>query len=291
MLLVLLLCASLPPGVLADAAPRGVPRFDHVVVLVMENKDYGEIVENRDEAPYFNELADRYALVRHFHAIHHPSLPNYLAMLGGSTFGIDSDCTSCHVAAYNLVDQLERHSLTWKAYLEDIRFPCYNGATSGAYAKRHNPFMYFDSIRSDEGRCHKIVGFKQMQRDLSDNALPQFAFVTPNVCHDTHDCSISTGDEFLSRRVPPILRHLGSNGVLILTYDEGHTTAGCCGGKAKGGHIATVVAGPGARPHARSWGPYDTYSMLKTIEQGFGLHSLRGARCECTRSLDPFLKG
>jgi hypothetical protein len=120
--------------------------------------------------------------------------------------------------------------------------------------------------------------------------MPQFAFITPNVCHDMHDCSTATGDDFLKRRVPAILKHLGSNGVLFLIWDEGSTSRGCCD-KAAGGHIVGIVAGPGAAQGARSGLKFDTYSMLRTIEEGWGLSLLRDAKCSCTRDLAPFLTG
>jgi len=260
-----------------------------VVVLVMENREYGEVIGNPD-APYVNGLAKTYGLVTRLFAISHPSLPNYLAMIGGSTFGIRSDCTSCHVAGRNLVDQLQAHHISWKAYMEDMPSPCFQGATHNAYAKRHDPFVYFDDIRNNQSSCQNVVPFKELAQDLSNDTLPQFAFVTPNVCHDMHDCSTATGDAFLKKRVPPILHHLGSNGVLFLLWDEGSSTSGCCA-KAAGGHIAGIVAGPGASLGARSGLRFDTYSMLRTIEEGWGLPLLRDAGCSCTRDLAQFLTG
>jgi hypothetical protein len=104
-----------------------------------------------------------------------------------------------------------------------------------------------------------------------------------------HDCDTATGDRFLAGMVPALLRHLGSNGLLFLTWDEGSTGNGCCG-LARGGHIVTVVAGPGARPGARLTTPTDHYSTLQTIEDVLGLPRLRGAACPCTPSLGPLLR-
>jgi hypothetical protein len=94
-----------------------------------------------------------------------------------------------------------------------------------------------------------------------------------------HDCSIATGDRFLARTVPPLLRELGPHGFLILTWDEGNTssTASCCSAAAAGGNIATIVAGPGARRGARTAKPVDHYGVLATIEDAFALPRLGAA--------------
>ena len=103
-----------------------------------------------------------------------------------------------------------------------------------------------------------------------------------------HDCSIATGDRFLSSIVPPLLRSLGPRGVLFITWDEGTSDAGCCR-LASGGHVATIVAGPTAKRRARLTTPTDDYSLLATVEDLLGLPQLRGAACTCTQSLKPLL--
>lgn len=253
----------------------------------MENKEYGQVIGS-PEAPYINALAARYGLATAFYGTSHPSLPNYLALTGGSTFGISSDCTTCSVDATNLVDQLAGHGISWKAYMQGMPHACYPGATYGEYAKRHDPFMYFDDVRTDPSRCGRIVPFTQLGKDIAAGALPRFVWITPDVCQDMHDCPVATGDAFLKTLVPRLLPTLGTNGVLFLTWDEGTSDLGCCGGLARGGHIATIVAGPTVRPVSRLAGPFDHYSILKTIEQSWGLPLLRGAADPATRSLGGF---
>lgn len=282
--------AVVPTGALATARGPGsrnaaasatsLPDFSHVIVLVMENKEYGQVIGNAS-APYINGLASNYSLATRFYAVSHPSLPNYLAMIGGSTFGITSDCTSCSVNATNLVDQLEGAGISWKAYMEDMPGPCYKGGYAGKYAKKHDPFMYFKDVYSNATRCQNVVPMTQLTTDLGSGSLPRFAFITPNLCHDMHDCSVKVGDNFLSTLVPQLLPALGTNGVLFLTWDEGSTNAGCCT-YAHGGHVATIVAGPGALASTTSSVGYDTYSILKTIETAWGLAPLGKAACKCT---------
>ena len=126
----------------------------------MENKEFDEVIGS-PEAPYINRLARSGALATASYGVRHPSLPNYLALTGGSTFGIESDCVTCHVRASNLVDQLEARRISWKAYMEGTPTPCYRGSSTGLYLKRHNPFLYYDSVASNRRRCKKVVPFSQ----------------------------------------------------------------------------------------------------------------------------------
>jgi hypothetical protein len=264
----------------------------HIAMIVMENHEYGDVIGS-SSAPYINSLARRYGLAKRAYAITHPSLPNYLALTGGSAFGINSDCTDCTVGATSLVDQLERGHLSWRAYMEDLPGAggsCFTGSSAGEYAKKHDPFAYYTRIVASPRQCASIVPLTRLSADERDGSLPRFVWITPNLCHDMHDCSVSTGDRFLSGLVPPLLRALGPGGLLFLTWDEGSSDAGCCR-LAAGGHVATIVAGAGARPGGRLAKPSDHYSVLQTIEDLFGLRRLRGAACACTTSLEPLVRG
>jgi hypothetical protein len=250
----------------------------------MENKSYEDVIGSGD-SPYVKSLAKRFALPKSHYGVRHPSLPNYLAMIGGDTFGITDDCTSCHVGARNLVDQLHGAGRSWKAYMQGMPRACYQGASSGSYAKKHNPFMYFDDIRNNSRRCKKVVPYGRLSGDLKKGHLADFSFISPDLCADTHDCPVRTGDRFLKGIVPAILHELGPRGILIVTWDEGTTDRGCCG-VAHGGRIATIVAGPDVRAGAQGSGSSTHYSTLRTIEDAFGLAHLRHAGDAGTKSLD-----
>jgi hypothetical protein len=260
------------------ALPASAPKSttSHVVVIVMENKEYDDVIGDR-EAPYINRLARRYGLATASYGIRHPSLPDYLALTSGSTHGIDSDCTDCRVAGQSIVDQLVRARLTWKAYMEDLPRPCFSGAGAGGYAKKHDPFMYYDAVAGDRRRCRRVVGLGQLSRDLRRGRLPTYSFISPGLCNDMHDCSVGTGDRFLAQLVPTLLRAVGSKGYVVLTWDEGTSDRGCCGGST-GGRIATVVAGRLVRRGARARNPVDHYGVLRTIEDTLGVSHLGGAR-------------
>jgi len=257
------------------AAGRGAPR-SHVVLVVMENKEAGQVLGSRD-APFLNRLAHRFGVATDSYAVTHPSLPNYIALVSGSTQGITSDCTDCSADGPNLADQLERSGRTWGAYLEGLPRPCARPASAGEYAKKHDPFAYDDAIARNPSRCRRRVPLSQLAGDVRRDRLPDFTFIAPDLCSDTHDCPVATGDRFLARLVPGLLPSLGPHGFLVITYDEGSSDAGCCGGS-RGGRIATVVAGPDVSPGATMRRPVDHLGVLATIEGTFGLPHLAGAR-------------
>jgi hypothetical protein len=255
----------------------------------MENEEYSDIMSSRS-SPFINALAHRWAVARSAYAIAHPSLPNYLALTAGSTFGIDSDCTDCHLPGAGLPGQLQAARITWKAYMEDMPHPCFRGAAAYPYAKKHDPFMYYEGVARDPRACGRVVPMSQLQADERARSLPRFIWISPNLCHDMHDCSVSTGDRFLRSLVPPLLNALGRRGLLILTWDEGTTDDGCCR-LAHGGHVATILAGGEVRRHASMSAPTDHYSILQLIDDLFEMRRLRGAACACTPTLQPLLRG
>jgi phosphatidylinositol-3-phosphatase len=295
LLLVLASCSSGPssPTLVTDntalPAPTGLssglPNFKHIFILLMENQESGDVIGNAS-APYINRLAHQYGMAARYYGISHPSLPNYLELLGGSTFGISSDCTDCFVNAVNLVDQVERAHKSWKAYMEGMPSPCFVG-DAGDYAQRHNPFIYFDDIRTNPTRCANIVPLGA----LNANALPDLVWITPNLCHDMHDCDVSTGDRWLQGFLPRILNSAAWPGsALFLLWDEGSSDAGCCQ-VAQGGHIPMLMLSSPGKPGYVSQVEYDHASVLRTIEDAWGLGRLRDAACACTNALSDLFAG
>ena len=264
-----------PPQPTATAA---VPAFSHVFVIVMENHEYGSVIGTA-AAPYINSLANSYGLATNYYAASHPSLPNYLALTAGSTFGIASDCTTCYVNATNIGDQLEASGRSWKAYMEDMPSPCFTGASSGNYAMKHDPFMYYNDIRNNAARCAAhVVPFSQFSGDMNSGQVPNFVWITPNMCNDMHDCSVATGDAWLRSVVPTITGSAAfrNGGALFITWDEGSSSAGCCG-DSWGGHVPTLVISPRAIPGYRSGVAENHYGLLRTIEDAFRLGHLNAA--------------
>lgn len=274
------------PATAASALP--VPAFKHIFVIVMENKDYARVIGS-DQAPYMSSLAQRYGVATNYYGIRHPSLPNYLALTGGDTFGVTSNCTDCFVNQPNLADQLEAGGKSWKAYMEGMPSPCFIGDAVPLYKQKHNPFIYYDSIRTNPARCSNIVPFTQFAADIQANTLPDFVWITPNMCNDMHDCPVSTGDTWLKTVVPQIFETPAwkDNGVLFITFDEGSGRAGCCG-NAAGGRLATLVLSPLGWSGFTSDVPYSHYSLLRTIEAAWKLPLLGQANCDCAMPMADF---
>lgn len=277
---------ALIPQKSSAAATVTLPSFSHIFIIVLENTEYSDIIGN-PSAPYFNSLASTYGLATQYYAIRHPSLPNYMALTGGSTFGIKSDCHLCYKNATNITDQIEASGRTWRAYMENMPAPCYIGdSPDGLYVQKHDPFIYYNDIRLNPARCTAdVVPFTQFSIDLSNDALPNFAWITPNMCDDAHDCPLSVADAWLSQVVPTILNSSAyqDNGLLFITTDEGITNLGCCN-NAKGGHVATLVISPLVPGGYQSIVPETHYSLLRTIEDSWGLQPLRNAKTSSAMS-------
>jgi phospholipase C len=224
--------------------------------------------------PNYNRWANQYTLLTQYYAITHPSLSNYLAMIGGSTFGVDYSCYDCYQNAYTLVDLIEDSGRTWKTYQEDMPRPCFDGNEYKNYTKRHNPFVYFDSIRLDPERCERsVVPFEQLAVDLAAGALPDFVFIMPNQCHNAHDCPLNEADAWLGEWAPFLLAYpdFVQGGLIVLTWDEGQGNHACCGMTVGGGRVATVLMSPLVKPGFQDETPYTHYSLLKTISEAWGL--------------------
>jgi len=263
-----------PPVRSSPPSPTGLPNFSHVFLIVMENREYGTVIGN-PAAPYINALARSYALASSYYGVSHPSLPNYLALAAGDTFGIQSDCTTCFVNAPNIADQVEASGRSWRAYMEGMPSACYLGGWSGGYAQKHNPFVYFTDIRNDPVRCAAhVVPFTAFASDLSSGTLPNYAWITPNLCNDMHDCATSVGDSWLAAVVPQILASAAwrDGGVLFITWDEGSSSAGYA--DSWGGRVATLVISPSGRTGFQ-WSVLESHdNLLRTIEDAWHLAPL-----------------
>ena len=252
-----------------------IPKFSHVLIVIIENKEFGEVIGN-PRMPNLNRWAGEYALLTHYYAITHPSLPNYLALVSGDFFGIQSDCVDCFVDGPSLPDLLEASGRSWKAYIEGLPAAGFLGSYSGRYAMKHNPFVYFNAVRKDPARLTRsVVRLAELADDLDKNALPDYAFIVPDMCNSAHDCGVEVTDAWLGGVVGSILKSpaFNASSLLVLTFDEGATDRGCCG-LAKGGWIATVLISPLVKPGFKDATPYSHYSLLKTILRSWALGDL-----------------
>jgi hypothetical protein len=258
------------------APGSSVPNFAHIALILFENKEFGNVIGN-PQMPTFNKLAREYTLLTQHYAVRHPSLPNYIALIGGDTFGIDSNCKDCFIDAPSLPDLIEASGRTWKTYQEDMPEPCFLG-DKGDYVQKHNPFIYFDSIRLDAQRCiQSVVPLTQLQTDIQTNSLPNFLFIKPNLCNDGHDCKLDVVDAWLTNllaTLTPALDGTGAPYLIVMMFEEGQGDHGCCGLPNGGGRVAVVLDSPLVKNGFEDPTPYTHYSLLKTISEAWGLKYL-----------------
>jgi len=244
--------------------PSPVAGPSHVFLIVMENRSYSQAIASG----YVSQLATQYGVATDYHGVSHPSLPNYLALTSGSTWGIADDGFHA-LPAGGLGAELTASGIEWRAYMEGMSNGCFHSPYP--YALKHNPFAYYGSSCPSE-----VVPFTQFAADMS-GTVPRFAWITPDLCHDGHDCTNAIADTWLAQTVPTILASNAwkDNGVLIITWDEGEDSANS---------VLTLVVqpNPGALRSARS---YNHYSLLATIEDKLGVARL-GLAAQATPMTD-----
>jgi hypothetical protein len=258
----------------------------HLLLVIEENHSFEQIIGS-PAAPFLNHLAAHGTLLTDDHAITHPSLPNYVALVSGQT-SLHSDCRVCTVAGPTLVDQLEAHHLSWAAYLEGLPHRCSTVPRQGAYTEAVDPFMHAAGIRNHPSRCDRVLPFRRFHADLTSGRLATVTFVMPDLDHEMHSGPVRVADHWLQR----LVEELGASPVwrsdtrLVVTFDESsrHDVRSCCGGLGRGGRIPTIVAGPQI-PQGRDATASTHYSLLRSIESAFGLALLGHAGDPATATI------
>ena len=251
--------ATAPPPAIATSpasspSPSPFPSLtSHVFVIVMENRSYSQLIGD----PYIASLAAKYGVATDYHGVSHPSLPNYLALTSGSTWGIADDGFHA-LPAGGLGAQLTGAGIEWRAYMEGMSNGCFNSPYP--YALKHNPFAYYGS------QCPpQVVPYSDLGADFA-GSVPRFVWITPDLCHDGHDCSSTVAEAWLARTVPIIQATDAwkQGGLLFITWDEGEDSANS---------VLTLVIQPSPLLHQSSR-RYDHYSLLATIEDELGVPRL-----------------
>ncbi|HLY15385.1 MAG TPA: alkaline phosphatase family protein [Candidatus Limnocylindrales bacterium] len=275
---------SSPPGgpqslLPSPSPPSSAPRVasGHVWWVVLENHEYGSIVGS-GQAPYFNALAAHYGLATNYYATGHPSEPNYVALVAGSTLGVATDGTY-RLQASSIFSQLAAAGRPWRVYAQDDQPGCFMGSSTGGgadgpgapgiYARKHNPAISLASVADSAAQCRNI----EPLRDF-DPAAGAFEMIVPNLVNDMHDGSVAQGDAFLRAFVPRITSSVAfrSGGVLFITFDEGSSDAGSHGDA--GGHVATLIVAADVTPGYRDRAYLDHFALLRTTEKLLGLACL-----------------
>ncbi len=252
-------------------AATPVPTWERVYLIMLENRDWDEMFRS-PEAPYLDALSRDGAVAIQMWDVADASQPNYLALTSGEPHGI-TDNETYDIDAPSIFDQLEAAGRTWRVHAEELPSACFAGPRAGpgadgpgTYTRAHNPAISFDRIRRDPARCSNVQGL-----DAFDPLAADFTMIVPDSCHNTHDCSVSVGDAWLSTIVPRIVDAPGfdANGLLIITFDGGSDL-----GPDDQHRIATTLVGAGVRPGFVSQRRYDHYDVLRTIQTGLGLPCL-----------------
>ncbi|HEY0539807.1 MAG TPA: alkaline phosphatase family protein [Actinoallomurus sp.] len=238
-------------------AAGSVPTPDHVVVVMMENHAYSQVIGS-SSAPYINSLKSGGADLTASYAITHPSQPNYFAIFSGATQGITDD--SCYTPGFssapNLASELAAAGKSWASYNETLPSQGSTTCSSGKYARKHNPWFGFSNVPTSTAKT-----FAQFPADYT--TLPTVSFVTPNLCSDMHDCSVATGDTWLKTNLGAYATWAKThNSVLVVTFDEDNSLSG--------NKIATVFSGQPVKAGGSSATKYTHYNVLRTLEDMYG---------------------
>jgi hypothetical protein len=290
--LLTLVMATVVPGfglagsaTLADAKSKA--QYDHIFVIVEENTEFSGAIGN-PLLPFFNQLASTYGLATQYFGTIHPSEGNYVGMVGGNSYGITDDkpYVTHTVNQPSIVDQLESAGLTWKGYFQSMPTPGFLGTcfpTSPClYASKHNGFLNFAHVQFSATEQALMVPDTNLSNDLANGTVPNFAFIVPDQCHDKHgiggtcvDPQLSTQtDAYLQSTVTAIMSSTAwqsGTSAIVVVWDEGDTTLGCCDANPGGGRVATVVVQNQNATKLSDATPFNHYSLVATLQAAFNL--------------------
>jgi phosphatidylinositol-3-phosphatase len=240
-------------------ASTTVPTPDHVVVVMFENKDVGQVLGS-SQAPFLNQLAQTGASFTNAQAETHPSQPNYLALFTGTTHGVTDDSCLPALTGPNLATQLQTAGHSFVGYSESLPRPGFTGCRSGEYAQKHSPWAAFSDLAPSTNQPWSAW-------PASFDQLPTVAFVTPNLCDDMHDCPVEVGDQWLRQNLSAYANWAPThNSLLVVTFDESESTQGA-------NRIPTVIVGAKVPP-GQVGEPVNHYRLLGTIEAMYHLPPL-----------------
>ncbi|MCL2541718.1 MAG: alkaline phosphatase family protein [Nocardioidaceae bacterium] len=247
---------------------KATNRVTKVLVFMVENHSMAQM---QSGMPWVYRLAKRYGRTTRYHAITHPSLPNYLSIAGGSSFGVrDDNSPSAHrLGGASVFGRAITAGRTAGLYAESMPHNC-TLDPAGRYAVKHNPWAYFPSERS---QCSKHdVPLSHLAGDISNGRLPNVGMVIPNLCDDAHDCSLAVANRWLKAKVGAVLAgpdFTSGRLAVVITADEDDDHSG--------NKVLTVVAQRSL--HGKVVGtPLNHFGLSRSLAQVGHFSPLRGAR-------------
>lgn len=258
-LLTLLLALTFAPAAHAGKLPRP----DHVVVVIEENRGYSQIMDKRNSDSYIHALLKRGMLLTQSYGVTHPSQPNYLALFSGSTQGVTGNSCPHDFSGDNLATALNDKGLSFASYAESLPVAGDPVCMSGAYQRKHNPVANWPRLSATANL--RFIDFPQ---DFS--TLPTVSFVIPDQHNDMHDGSFTDADNWLKTHVKPYVdwafKH---NSLLILTWDEDNGT--------EGNRVVTILAGSMVKKGVSDQ-HIDHYDVLRTLLDFYDLPLMNASR-------------
>lgn len=244
-----------------------VPRPDHVVICILENHSYNQIVGST-AAPYINSLVPESANLKEFYGLSHPSQPNYLMMFSGANQGETTDNLPSGTpwTTKNLGSSLLYTGYTFASYSEGLPSQGSTVGTSGSYARKHCPWVNWQGTGTNQipASCNKSMN------DFPTNFshLPDLSYVIPNQNNDMHNGSdparITTGDSWVKTNLKAYIDWAKqNNSLLILTFDEDNFTPT--------NHIMCLFIGQMVQNGSYAANTYNHYDLLRTLEDMFTL--------------------
>ncbi len=250
-----------------NSAKAIIPRPDHVVICIMENHDYYQIIGSTS-APFINTLATQSANMTEYYGLTHPSQPNYIMLFSGSNQGVTSDGTPSGTPWYtpNLGSLLINAGFSFRGYSEDLPYVGSNTSSSGNYARKHNPWVNWQGTGTNQISAGYNLTMNEFPTDF--NQLPTLSFVIPNQANDMHDGAdpyrITNGDQWVQNHLQNYINWAQTNNSLfILTFDEDNFTPT--------NHIPLIICGPMVQPGSYYLTGYNHYDLLRTLEDMYGL--------------------
>ena len=282
----------------AQSSPSGTPPVKTVFVIIEENKNWSRITPSA--APYIrNTLVPMGAHAEQYYTPPglHPSEPNYIWMEAGSNLGImdDADPSTNHRnTPAHLISYLDQAGVSWKAYVENIDGKSCPLTSTGLFGVKHVPFLFFDNVTgSDDPNSAYCIShirpYSELASDLSNNTVARYNFITPNLCNDMHDCTVTAGDTWLATETPKIFasKAYRDGGALFLTWDEGEDELG----HDSDGPIGMIVVSAYAKTNYSNTIHYTHSSFLRTLQEIFGVTPLLADAANAVSLSDLFVSG
>ncbi|KAI1275088.1 acid phosphatase phoa [Xylaria sp. FL0933] len=250
--------------------------FDRIAIIWLENTDYDMAIND----PNLAWLAKKGITLSSYHAVTHPSQPNYVASIGGDYFGMQNDdFNQIDKNVSTVIDLLEDKGISWGHYQEDMPFAGFEGLAwinhangKNDYVRKHNPAMSYNANAGVLNRLAVNKNLTQFYKDLADEKLPQWMFITPNMTSDGHDTDVTTAGTWTRTFVEPLLndKRFMQNTLVLITFDENETYTAQ-------NKVLGILLGDAVPKHlvgTTDNNYYNHYSEISTVSANWGLHTL-----------------